>query len=292
VSKPPLGLILVHKPANITSFKVLSQYKRHFETPRVGHTGTLDRFASGLMVVLIGQATRLSPFITLADKEYLAEFHFGRATDTFDPEGRPTGSGAIPTLTAIDAAIPALIGDLQQIPPDFSAVHVQGKRAYQRALAGEPVVLAPRPVRVESFEIVGWQPPILRVRIACSKGTYIRSLARDLAASLGTVAHVSALLRTKVGPFGLDAAHSPDSVLPPPLVTGWQLVPALPDFQAITVDDEQARLIGLGTKIAESWLSLPANKPSTKLAFLNSHEQLIGLAATDELNWRYLAVFN
>ncbi len=207
------GIILLKKTSGLTSFKALSGIKRVLKEHsgnkvKVGHTGTLDQFASGLLVVLSGKYTRLNQIFSGFDKKYSAVIKFGETTETLDPEGAVIGTGLIPDLTLITEKIETFKGSIEQIPPKYSAVHVNGKRAYKMALKGQEVNIPSRKVYIYSFEVTSWQSPFLSVDIHCSKGTYIRSLARDLGQSCGTCAYLTELKRTEVGPFSLNDAVS------------------------------------------------------------------------------------
>jgi len=213
-------IVPLAKRAGLSSFTSLWEVKRALGTRKVGHTGTLDSFADGLLVVLAGRMTRFAPFITDMDKEYLALVRFGAETDTLDPEGAVVAEAPLPSRDAVEAAVRSLVGPIMQAPPAYSAIHVDGKRASDRARRGEAVELPPRPVTIYEMDVeraetnvdAGVSTCALRVR--CSKGTYIRSLARDVALKAGSRAHLVALRRTKVGPFTLDEAVGSE-LLPP-----------------------------------------------------------------------------
>jgi tRNA pseudouridine55 synthase len=227
VTVPPEGgLLLVDKPSGCTSHDVVGRVRRILSTRRVGHAGTLDPMATGLLVVAVDRATRLLGRITLHGKSYAATIRLGAGTDTDDAEGEvtvraPEGALAGVPDAAITAGIAALTGDLQQVPSSVSAVKIDGRRAYELVRAGETVELAARPVRVERFDVVG---PIRRtddavdldVVVDCSSGTYIRALARDLGAALGVGGHLTALRRTAVGPFTVAGAVDVYDGQPPP----------------------------------------------------------------------------
>ena len=212
--EPLHGLLLVDKPCGPSSFGVISQLRRALGASRVGHTGTLDPAASGLLVVCFGQATRLSAYLTAERKRYEAEVTFGVSTDTLDREGLeiaadpPALSGAL-TEEQLLAALPGLRGAQEQRPPAFSAIQQGGERAYAKARRGEEVTLPPRSIEIYALELQRFSPgprPRATLEVYCSKGTYIRSLARDLGAALGLNAHLSALRRTEVGAFSLQEA--------------------------------------------------------------------------------------
>ncbi len=203
------GILLLHKPEGITSFEVLQFVKRHFYTPKVGHTGTLDRFASGLLLVVVGSYTKLADLLQDLEKEYEGVIEFGRETDTLDPEGVPVAEGPVPPLEEIVTQIPSFMGIIPQSPPAYSAVHVGGERAYRMARKGVVVDPPPRLVEIRSILIENYRPPLLTIRVVCSKGTYIRSLARDLGRKCGSAAYLKDLVRLRIGPFRLQ-----DAVLP------------------------------------------------------------------------------
>lgn len=206
------GILLLHKPEGITSFEVLQFVKRHFHTRKVGHTGTLDRFASGLLLVVVGSYTKLADLLQDFDKEYKGVIEFGRETDTLDPEGVPVAEGLVPTLEEIVAQIPSFRGIIPQSPPAYSAVHVGGERAYRMARRGVVVDPPPRLVEIRSFQIENYHPPLLTIRVVCSKGTYIRSLARDLGRKCGSAAYLKELARLRIGPFQLKDAVLPSNL--------------------------------------------------------------------------------
>ena len=208
------GFLVLDKPAGITSFEALGTVKRVFDTGRVGHTGTLDRFAQGVLVALVGRYARLSEYFTASEKVYLAGVRFGTETDTLDPEGQVIAQGPLPDRAELDAVLPNFTGDILQAPPAFSAVHIDGKRAYERALAGEDVRPQPRPVAIRSLDLLEYTDGLARIRVQCSKGTYIRSLARDIASACGTRAHLETLVREASGPFRIEDGIVPDSADP------------------------------------------------------------------------------
>jgi tRNA pseudouridine55 synthase len=216
------GLVIVDKPAGMTSHDVVARCRRIFATRKVGHAGTLDPMAIGVLVVGVERATKILGLLTTSTKSYAATIRLGQTTTTDDAEGDvlETTNTAEVTDGAIDAAIAALRGEIRQIPSAVSAVKVGGKRAYRLAREGQAVELAARPVRVDRFDRLA----ILRshgfvdvdVEVDCSSGTYIRALARDLGAGLGVGGHLTGLRRTRVGRFGLDQAHTLDELIAEP----------------------------------------------------------------------------
>ncbi|WP_294429585.1 tRNA pseudouridine(55) synthase TruB [uncultured Treponema sp.] len=207
------GIVLLAKQPGKTSFSSLSSVKRALGTTKVGHTGTLDSFASGLLVVLVGKLTHLVPHITNFDKTYEALIEFGSETDTLDPTGQVIKTGKLPTKEEIESVLPNFLGETDQIPPAYSALHVDGKRASDLMREGKSVELKPRKITISSIKLLDFNEKYARIEVSCSKGTYIRSLARDIASKCGTVAHLKELLRTRVGPFFLKDAVGSDSQL-------------------------------------------------------------------------------
>ncbi len=206
----PEGLLVVDKPPGPTSHDVVAQARRLFGTRAVGHAGTLDPMASGVLVLLIGEATKLTPYIALDDKEYLATVAFGRSTDTLDALGRTTTEEALEAgWLSADALALALDRERtrsSQIPPSFSAISIGGQRAHRMARRGEVVDLSPRSVRVRDINVVETSGDRVLLRVGVSKGYYVRSLARDLAESLGVPGHLAQLTRVASGPYRLEEA--------------------------------------------------------------------------------------
>ncbi len=256
----PEGLILLDKPAGRTSFEALGPVKRALATGKVGHAGTLDRFATGLLIVLTGKLTRLIRVFSDLDKHYVARVHFGVETETLDPEGTVTARGAAPDADRLREILAEFVGDVEQVPPAYSAVHVDGRRAYQRVRDGEQVTLDARRVRVNSIEVSDYDPPEAVFDIRCGSGTYVRSLARDIAARLDTVAHVTELRRTAIGPFGVDEAVSPDEFLAARDVIGAAaFADRLESLQRVTIAEDLAGRVAHGAALS------PADAGATTL---------------------------
>lgn len=199
-------ILLLAKQAGETSFSSLTAVKKSLGTSKVGHTGTLDSFADGLLVVLSGRLTRLVPHITNFRKTYLALVEFGRETDTLDPTGQVVATGFIPEEETVRQALNKFKGEIDQVPPAFSALHVNGKRSSDLCRAGQSVELPPRKITIHSIKLLDFYDKYALIEVSCSKGTYIRALARDIARECKTVAHLKALRRTSVGPFSLKNA--------------------------------------------------------------------------------------
>lgn len=206
------GLLNINKPSGITSRQAVDRVKRFVKPAKVGHAGTLDPLACGVLVVAVGQATRLVEYVQQMPKRYRATFLLGRTSNTEDIEGEvtPLVDAPRPTREQLERAVVELTGEIQQRPPAFSALKVQGQRAYARARAGQTVELAPRAVHVYRLEVVAYEYPELRLDVECSAGTYVRSLGRDLAERVGSGAVMSALQRTVIGRFAIDQAVETD----------------------------------------------------------------------------------
>ena len=214
------GMVLLSKPSGMTSFAALGRLKRVLGTRRIGHTGTLDRFASGLLIAMVGPLTRLSWLITELPKRYRATIRLGEQTTTLDPEGPVEVRKRLPAPEALRDALPGFVGRIRQVPPVYSAVHVDGERASRRARRGVPVEPRARDVYVDSLRIIAMDLPLVEIEVVCGTGTYVRSLARDLAAAAGSCGHLTALRRLSVGSFSVEAAAPVDhageaDVIPP-----------------------------------------------------------------------------
>ncbi|HKW11574.1 MAG TPA: tRNA pseudouridine(55) synthase TruB [Gemmatimonadaceae bacterium] len=202
------GVLLVDKPSGMTSHDVVAIARRTLHTRRIGHTGTLDPFATGLLVLLVGRATRLAQFVDDEPKVYEATITFGVETTTDDPTGDTARIAALPDTEKVDRAIQALTGQIEQCPPAYSAKKVGGQRAYAAARAGAPLELRPVVVVVHEWRVRHRTPSALDVTITCGGGTYIRALARDLGRAVGSAAHLSALRRVRCGVFDVAEATS------------------------------------------------------------------------------------
>jgi tRNA pseudouridine55 synthase len=200
------AILLLNKIPGITSFEALKPVKKALGSRKVGHTGTLDKFAGGLLVVLTGKALKLTPYFTNCSKYYEALVRFGSETDTLDPEGLVTAEAPVPSKEAIDLVLERFRGRITQIPPVFSAIHVDGKRASELARSGVSVEMKPRSVTIHELSLCSYEPPFARLKIHCSAGTYIRALARDIAVAAGSRAHLAGLTRSQVGRFSLADA--------------------------------------------------------------------------------------
>jgi tRNA pseudouridine55 synthase len=203
------GILNINKPTGMTSHDVVAKVRKLLKQKRVGHAGTLDPAASGVLPICAGQATRVAEYLSESGKAYQATIIFGTVTGTYDSEGAilRTASTHDLTLATIETLLPAMLGEQMQVPPRYSAIKLQGQPAYKRARAGEEVAMEPRPITIHQLEIIDWQPsqpPVLTLTIECSKGTYIRSFAYDLGELAGCGAYLGGLVRTRSGPFPLS----------------------------------------------------------------------------------------
>lgn len=244
-----LGILLIRKPSGLTSHDVVNDIRRRFGTRRVGHAGTLDPLATGLLVVAVGPATRFLQYLPLEPKIYEGVFRFGHSTNTYDAEGERSEAKPVPADlgAAIDAALPAFKGLIQQIPPAYSAIKVKGKPLYKYARAGgEMPVREPRTVHIGEYQLLELGEDWARFRIACSGGTYIRSLAHDLGEAIGCGAYLESLLRTHVGRFSVDEGTDLNEAHPSQLLP---LRESLPPMPLITLTEEQVRSVREGRAI-------------------------------------------
>lgn len=257
------GFLNIHKAAGMTSHDVVARVRRLVGRKiKVGHAGTLDPAATGVLPVAIGQATRLIEYLADARKGYRATVALGITTSTDDAEGDPLTCQPIPPLdgVALEAALAPLRGTIQQVPPMYAALHHNGQRLYDLARAGQVIERAPRPVTIYQLDLLGWEPQTgqLTLDIACSKGTYIRALARDLGVALGCGAHLAALQRTFVGDFGLATAVPLDVLQAAESPRPYLLAPdvAVADWPALTLNAVQVQQVLHGKT-----LDLPTSTP-------------------------------
>ena len=278
----PDGILLVDKPQGITSHTAVSRARRALGTRKVGHAGTLDPMATGLLILGVGPSTRLLTHMVGLDKTYAATIALGAATTTDDAEGEETTTADASHVTSADltAPIAALTGDIEQVPSSVSAIKVDGERAYKRVRDGEQVELQARPVTVSRFEVLAFRPATaageraeVDVVVDCSSGTYIRALARDLGEALGVGGHLTALRRTRIGPFAVDGAPVADA-LPEEGARELLLPPAAAAIRILPVaqlDDERAANLAHGRKT-------PALEGETGVVAAVHGERLVGIA--------------
>lgn len=249
------GLLLLDKREGVSSNRALQEIKQLFQAQKAGHTGSLDPIATGLLPICLGEATKMSAFLLNSDKRYQVTVHLGSSTTTGDVEGDVVSEAPVPRLdeAGVSAVLQRFTGDIEQIPPMYSALKHAGKRLYALARSGIEVPREPRPVHISHFQLVRFAPNQLELDVACSKGTYIRTLAEDLAKALGTCGHVVALRRTRVGNFMLEDAVTVERVkgtepeLRDALLLSVERVVA--DFPRLQLSDELAYFVRKGEAV-------------------------------------------
>jgi tRNA pseudouridine55 synthase len=264
------GVLLVDKPGRMTSHDVVAVARRAMRVRRVGHAGTLDPAATGLLVLLVGRGTRLMPYIDAEPKVYHATIRFGSETDTDDATGQVTRESTPPALDAIHGAIARLTGVIEQVPPAYSAKKVGGARAYAQARRGAPVALSPTRVIVHAWDVLHHRHDSIDARIVCSGGTYIRALARDLGRLTDSAAHLFALRRISSGPFHVEDATTVDDLRSGRVVL-LPLRAAIASMAAQTVDAAAAARVVHGNAIA-------AQVAGAHVALIDEGGDLIGVA--------------
>jgi len=275
------GVLVADKGPGVTSFDVVAILRKSLGVRRIGHGGTLDPGATGVLPILIGEATKLVPYVMEHDKEYLADVKLGVVTDTHDLSGRVLATGPVPPLdqTKLDEAVRPFVGRIQQVPPMYSAVHHEGHRLYELARVGLEVPREPREVVVQAISVEAFTETTVTLRIVCGKGTYVRSLASDLGASLGCGAVVERLRRTRVGPFVLAEAVSWSEITgAPPARLAERILPpeaALRGWPSVTLDARGARAFVHG-QAAEAQ-GLPAELRSRLLIVRDPERSLLGV---------------
>jgi len=281
------GVLVIDKPIGMTSHQVVQVVRRGTNIRRAGHTGTLDPRASGVLVVLVGPAVRLSEYLSAEDKRYQATIKLGQKTDTYDGEGQFTAESEVNvTREQFEEALQEFVGEIQQVPPPYSAIKVNGRRAYDMARKGEKVELAPRTINVYSLEIIEWNLPEVVVDVHCSSGTYVRSLAHDMGEKLGCGGYLTGLRRSKSGRFSLKDAL-PLRKLSEMFEDGsWyqNLIPAaeaLAEWPSITLTSEEVDLVKHGHRI-------PREKETDNLVrAITDQGELVALMEYDDVAGEY-----
>lgn len=284
------GFLTIDKPAGMTSHDVVARVRRLVRQKRVGHGGTLDPAATGVLPIGLGEATRLLEYLVEGRKGYLATIELGRTTTTDDAEGETLVERPVQPLTAeqLRAALAAFTGTIMQVPPMYSAIQVDGQRMYDLARRGEELELAARPVEIDAITLLEWQPPRLTIKVSCGKGTYIRAIARDLGAALGCGAHLAVLRRTVVGPLSLENAVPLATLEQEPDVLRQHLLPpeaAVAHLRCLELDEEATRRVGHGLP-----LELEAGT-SDEIARAHSSGVFLALLRYDGALWRPFKVF-
>jgi tRNA pseudouridine55 synthase len=273
------GIINVNKPAGWTSRDVVNRVQRLVKPAKAGHAGTLDPLATGVLVICLGSATRLITYVQEMPKQYYATFQLGRSSPSDDTETElvEIASPPIPTLAEIEAQLPKFIGSIQQVPPAYSALKIGGKRAYKLVRQGQQVELKPRTVQVYELTIEAYDYPQLELSIRCGSGTYVRSLGRDLAKSLGTAAVMSGLARTAIGPFQVEDGLDPTELTLEDIETNLQSARvAVSHLPTVTLTPQQIEEIRNGRTIAADVPS-KEDKPSVEIAALDTDGNLVAL---------------
>ena len=288
---PMGGLVLLDKPEGVSSFHCLAPIKRALGSRRVGHVGTLDPFASGLLGVVTQRATRLAPLLNGLEKRYRAVIRFGVETDTLDPEGSVVREAPLPDLARIRQALPALTGRLRQRPPRFSAVQVAGERAYAMARRGQEPELPLREVTVTAVDLVHWRAPELTLSLTGSAGMYVRSWARDLGLAAGSCAYLVRLRRMAIGPFGSGEALAPDQFQARHVLSPATFLSRLPEVRTIQVRARFRHRLVCGQPIgAEMFAAVPAQDAGSYAVF-DEDQCLLAVLRRSPDGWSYVGVF-
>lgn len=291
------GLLNVDKPLHLTSHDVVARVRRLCDTRRVGHAGTLDPLASGVLVLAVGRATRLLEYVVGQPKEYQARVRLGQETNTYDGEGEITAQRPVPVTRAdVEQALQQFRGDIAQIPPMYSALKKGGKRLYELARQGKEVEREARRVTIYDLEILTWDRPVLTVRVRCSTGTYIRSLAHDLGQALGTGAYLSGLRRTAIGAFSVqDAAPLADLTADN---IGSHLLPpdrAVAHLPRLVLSEADALRLAQGQRLTQSQ-RLPSRADGeegeeTLAGAYDEQGRFVGVVQAEEGRWRPRKIF-
>ncbi len=286
------GWLIVDKPSGLTSTAVVNRVRRAFDAQKAGHGGTLDPLATGVLPIAFGAATKTVPYVMDGTKVYRFTLRLGESRDTDDADGQVTGRSELrPSDAALRAALPALTGGIMQVPPAFSALKVAGERSYDMAREGRAAVLPPRPARVDRFELVERLGADLAVfEVQSGKGVYMRALARDVALACGTLGHITALRRLRVGPFHAAQAISLDKLVraedTPPTSPDLLLpvLTALADIPALALTEEEAKSLANGQALCLSDLDghAPATAPCEGIVRAMAGERVVGLCRLED----------
>lgn len=284
------GLIVVDKPAGLTSHDIVLKIRRFIRVRKIGHAGTLDPLATGVLLVTVGQATRLFPYLSGTDKTYTGEIRLGVATNTYDAQGQPEGpeNRDFPAEKKLLEAASSFIGEISQLPPPFSAKKINGQPAFRLARKGLKPELSPVRVTIHRFLILDYIPPLVEFLVECSSGTYIRSLAHELGQKLGCGAHLSSLRRLASGPYTVEEALSLEKIEELSREQAYDrfLLPLdqlLPDYPAIWLDEQGVRAFGHGTgfglgHISRASLTSGQKQETQIFRVFSDSNRLLGLA--------------
>ncbi|MCK6509287.1 tRNA pseudouridine(55) synthase TruB [Myxococcota bacterium] len=294
------GLLLLDKPQGLTSMQALARIKKLLRAKKAGHTGTLDPLATGILPICLGQATRLAQFLLASDKRYEAEILLGIETDTLDSEGAITHQSPLPTDLSeekIQHALQGFCGPQEQAPPAYSALKIQGQRAYDLARAGQDIELSPRPIEIFSIQLLSIDLPHVRFSCHVSKGTYIRSMARDIGQSLGCGAHLTALRRTQTGRFSVEQALTLPAIQQDPLAAIASILPIdamLIELPALQLFDEEAKRLrqGLLTRAFQERVPPPSHNEPLPYRALDPQQHTLALLQPTPCGWTILRVLD
>ncbi|MBP7459670.1 MAG: tRNA pseudouridine(55) synthase TruB [Candidatus Delongbacteria bacterium] len=297
------GLLLIDKPQEWTSYDIIRFLKPKFKPGKIGHAGTLDPLATGLLPVAVGNSTKLIPFIHLLNKEYVAEARLGITSDTYDITGRveQVPEILIPRQDEVEACLRGFLGETMQVPPLYSALKINGRPAYRYARGGQNIELAPRPIRIDRIDLLEYTYPRVYVRIRCSSGTYIRSLIHDMGRSLHSGAVMTSLIRTAIGPFQLEQSISPTRQLTPDqwrerLIPPRQIIGFLPEL--VLRDDfplenglpiQPVDILHLPDHSDPPYAIVLKKKSSTTILAIVKAEKIDYI---DVLQWKYCCIIN
>ena len=278
------GLLVIDKPGGMTSRDAVNRVQRWFpRKTKIGHTGTLDPLATGVLVVCVGAATRLADYVQAMGKSYASRFRLGATSTTDDADGEITDNpnATAPTREQIDAALASFVGTVEQVPPGVSALKLNGVRAYELVRQGKDVALGARAVRIDAIRVTGFAWPWLDVEVDCGKGTYIRSIARDLGDLLGSGGLVQTLRRTRVGPFAAEQGLSPDA--DPTSVKLLPMTAALAGMERVTLTADEVRRLRQGQRIAiASAVETPQPPEATEVSVLDEMGELVGICVVEQ----------
>lgn len=284
------GILNIDKPAGMTSHDVVNRVRRTASTRRVGHAGTLDPLATGVLLVCVGRATRLVEYLVGQPKVYEAEIRLGQTTNTYDADGEVVQERPL-TFTPQDLqnALTHFLGEIEQVPPMYSAIKQDGQPLYKLARQGKEVERKPRLVTIHELAVLSWNAPLLAVRVACSTGTYIRSLAHDLGEVLGCGGHITRLRRTAVGDFSVETAVSLNDLSPENIYS--HLLPldtAVAHLPRLDLTNEDAHALLQGKPIS----SLSPQPPQTVARAYNPQAEFIGVVSATTDGWRAKKMFH
>lgn len=285
------GFLNINKPPDMTSHDVVAKIRRGLKVKKVGHAGTLDPLATGVLVICMGVATRLSEYAMASAKTYRATVHLGVTTTTYDAEGETISQQDAAHISRqdVEQALPQFLGAIEQLPPMYSAVKQGGRKLYELARAGKEVEREPRSVTIESLQLVEWTPPTFTLDVVCSAGTYIRSLAFDLGEALGVGAHLAGLVRMASGRFSIDASITLDNLLD--VSNWWQyLLPldfVLQDFRAVNLDETETDHVLHGRPVVSDMETLEGELARA----YDNNGQFIAILKAQDNRWRPHKVF-